>query len=496
MRLDPPLRALAAAVLALGALASCTSGTGAPSSAPVRAVASTGILADLVSQVGGDRVATDTIVPTGGDPHSYEPTPDDARKVAGADVLVSNGLLLEERSVTKLVDSNAAADAVRVALAEQAQRHGGHLRPLTEDPGLELLWLGLAAPGTGSGEVRIRVTGVRGPGRFAVYLTDALGTPQIHVDSGDGLTERDALTLPVGAHTHVNWAFGAPGRYQVSLRGELPAGPGPEATVTFAVADPAGAGPVLATGHADIAVDAATGRLFLRTDGPGRLTPDQTVLSVPEAARTTVPTQARYRFLGAAGAPLWVLPQAVIGKHVHGETDPHLWQSVTNARAYVRAIEQALGRTDPAGRAHYRANAARYLAELDRLGRYTAARLATIPAANRRLVTTHDAFGYLAAEHGLRVVGFVVPTPGQEPSGRQVAELAATIRRLRIPAVFVEPNLAGRADVLRRVAADQRVRVCVLYGDALDQRVTTYLQLMRHNADQLADCLKTTEEQR
>uniref|UniRef100_UPI0035D505E9 metal ABC transporter solute-binding protein, Zn/Mn family n=1 Tax=Polymorphospora lycopeni TaxID=3140240 RepID=UPI0035D505E9 len=70
-----------------------------------------------------------------------------------------------------------------------------------------------------------------------------------------------------------------------------------------------------------------------------------------------------------------------------------------------------------------------------------------------------------------------------------MTKLTETIRDLRVPAVFVEPQLAARAGVLKRVAADQGVRVCRIYGDAFDHDTTSYVAMMRHNADELLRCL-------
>jgi ABC-type Zn uptake system ZnuABC Zn-binding protein ZnuA len=115
--------------------------------------------------------------------------------------------------------------------------------------------------------------------------------------------------------------------------------------------------------------------------------------------------------------------------------------------------------------------------------------LAKIPADRRQLITTHDAFGYLASAYGMKVAGFVVPNPAQEPSVDQVRKLSETIRNLKVPAVFTEPNLAQRASVLTQVARDRGVRVCSIYGDSFDQQARSYVAMMRHNADELLLCL-------
>lgn len=216
---------------------------------------------------------------------------------------------------------------------------------------------------------------------------------------------------------------------------------------------------------------------------------DEVVIDVPAKALTEIPGDPELRFLGRPGERIHQLPQAVLGKHVHGEIDPHLWQDVGNAMAYVKLIRDKLTERDPAGAAVYRASADAYLARLERLDRHVRRTIAAIPAARRHLVTTHDAFAYLAHAYGLEIAGFVTSSPATEPSLAQRRKLTETVRSLRVPAVFLEPNLAARSATLTEVAAEQHVRVCPIYGDAFDGRVRTYEQMMRFNADSLKECL-------
>lgn len=511
----------AAALAACLAAAGCSGHAGlrdeaGDTGAAVRVVTTTEILADLVRNVGGDRVAVDTIVPPGGDPHSYEPTPADATRVSEADVTFTNHLLLEEHALIQTIDANAPEGAPNVSLAEAAEAYGANVIPLVEDVGLDVIWLGLRVRGDGealgatrSSEVRLAMTGLEGPGDLAVYLTEALGRPDVYFDSGDGVDAGDATTLPPAAHTHLNWAFTEPGVYELTLAGALDTGDGEprpvgEATFRFAVGiDPhtVEVGPgrrILDAGHTDLTVDLDRGELYAYADpevgtDQEAVPADQVVIDVPNRAVETVPDDPAFAFLGRPGARVHQLPQAVLGRHVHGEIDPHLWQDVANARAYVQLIRDTLVEADPDAAATYEDGAAAYLDELDELDRYVAGTLARIPEHRRQLVTTHDAFGYLAEAYDMTVAGFVVPNPAQEPSAQQVARLTETIRNLQVPAVFIEPNLAERASVLRQVADDQDVDVCTIYGDAFDEHVTGYVGMMRHNADELLRCLGTPE---
>lgn len=498
-----------ASVLGAVLLLGCST-AGGSGSTRLKVVTTTEILADLARNVGGDRVEVSSIVPPGGDPHSYEPTPKDAARVAEADVTFTNHLLLEEQSLIKTIDANARTKDLNISLAEASETYGAHVIPLVENIGLDVLWLGLRVRGEGAqrgatrtSDVRLSATKLDGPGNLVVYLTESLGQPKVYFNSADGLgAATDSTSLPPAAHTHVNWAFTKPGTYRLTLNAALDKGDGNptplgESTFTFAVGiDPhtvAGT-TVLDKGHTDLTVDLDSGRLYTFNDTKGgaqqtEIAAEQAVIDVPNRALVSVPDDPRFAFLGQPGSQIHQLPQAVLGKHVHGEIDPHLWQDVKNVKAYAQLIRDGLKRADPDGAATYDQNTRDYNRKLDELDAYVAERIGRIPATNRQLITTHDAFGYLADAYGMTVAGFVVPNPAQEPSVQDIRKLTETIRNLRVPAVFMEPNLVQRASVLTQVAKDQNVQVCMLYGDAFDDKATTYLDMMRHNADELLKCL-------
>jgi zinc/manganese transport system substrate-binding protein len=175
----------------------------------------------------------------------------------------------------------------------------------------------------------------------------------------------------------------------------------------------------------------------------------------------------------------------------HGDADPHAWQSVANAKIYVANIRDALSLADPAGKGGYEANAAAYLASLDALEAEVKAAIDKIPSDRRRIITTHDAFGYFAAAYG---VAFIAPqgvSTEAEVSAKDVARIITQIRKQKIPAVFLENVTDER--LLRRIGAESGARIGgTLYSDALtDERGTapTYLDMMRHNVKQLAAAL-------
>ena len=193
---------------------------------------------------------------------------------------------------------------------------------------------------------------------------------------------------------------------------------------------------------------------------------------------------------GVAILPGGEEPGSGEGEEEHAEEgDPHLWMAPGNAIEYARVVRDVLIRVDAEGSSVYEANYEAYVVELKEIEDYVQGKVDGIPSERRKLVTTHDAFGYFAQAFGLEVVGIVAPSPGQEPSPEDVADLARAIRDQAVPAVFVEPQISSEGDVLRQAADDAGVEICTLYSDSLDDRVTNYVDLMRFNADELERCL-------
>lgn len=258
--------------------------------------------------------------------------------------------------------------------------------------------------------------------------------------------------------------------------------PGGSASPTGSAPSPTPSDGASAPSQSDVVVAGAA-----HVPGHIALDPQRVVVDVP--TRTLAQVPQGYGFVGRAGTQAYILPQAVLGKHVHGEIDPHLWHDVHNAAAYVKVICAKLKQVDPAGASVYEANAARYLNQLAQLDTQVKSTLDTISEANRQLVTTNDAYAYLANAYGLKVAGFVAPNPASEPSLADRRKLAATIKDLHIKAVFLEPNLARTRSTLKVVASEAGVKVCPLYGDTLDNQAPTYQAMMRFNANSLARCL-------
>jgi zinc/manganese transport system substrate-binding protein len=188
-----------------------------------------------------------------------------------------------------------------------------------------------------------------------------------------------------------------------------------------------------------------------------------------------------------------VKPRKAAGDHDHGHTagDPHAWQSVANVKLYVGNIRDALMAADPAGKAAYESNAAAYLAKLDVLDRELRAEVARIPAGRRRIITTHDAFGYFKDAYGLDFIAPQGVSTESEVSARDVAKIIAQVKKQKIPAVFLENVSDPR--LLQRIADETGAKIGgTLYSDALtDDKgdAPTYVDMMRHNIRTLSAAL-------
>jgi zinc/manganese transport system substrate-binding protein/manganese/iron transport system substrate-binding protein len=171
-----------------------------------------------------------------------------------------------------------------------------------------------------------------------------------------------------------------------------------------------------------------------------------------------------------------------------------MWWNPTNTIAYVRKIQAALEKTDPAGTNLYKTNADRYARELANLDAWAKTQVAQIPKANRKLVTNHDALGYFAARYGFKVIGNVIPSLGteREPSAKETASLVKAIRREKVKAIFTENTVSAR--LAETVARETGAKIAPpLYTDALGAPGSsgdTFLKAFRYNVTTIVNALR------
>lgn len=175
------------------------------------------------------------------------------------------------------------------------------------------------------------------------------------------------------------------------------------------------------------------------------------------------------------------------GGHVE---DPHWWHSVANVQRATKVVRDELSKLRPMQRAAFEKNAESYLASLTALQKWVRTKVSELPRNQRKLVTSHDAFGYFAKENGFAVFPVEGVSSAEQPSTKKVAELISLIKEQRVKAIFAE-NIEN-PKVLREITRETGARLGgELYADGLgDGPASTYSGMMKHNVSTIVDALK------
>jgi zinc/manganese transport system substrate-binding protein len=199
------------------------------------------------------------------------------------------------------------------------------------------------------------------------------------------------------------------------------------------------------------------------------------------------------RLLQSSGskAPIITATKGVAALKSGSDSDPHAWQAVANAKVYVANIRDALASADPAGAEVFRDRAERYLTELDALDREVREAIGKIPSERRKVISTHDAFGYFAAAYGIAFIAPLGVSTETEPSARDIAAIIGQVRAAKIPAVFLENISDDR--LVGRIAAETGAAIGgTLFSDSLTGEkgdAPTYIAMVRHNIRALTSAL-------
>ena len=413
-----------------GATAVATQGSGER----LQVVASTGILADLASRVGGDDAEVSAVIPPGADVHSFSPSPDAARRIAEADVVIVNGYNLEE-STLDVILGNRASDAVLVVAALGISAlEGGHDH---HDHGHEDEHGHADEDGDD-------------------HAHEDEDDDHAHEDEDDHADEDEDDHADEDGDDHAH-----------------------EDEDDHADEDGDDHAHEDGDDHAD-----EDGDDHADEDGDDHAHEDEDDHADEDGddhADEDGDDHAHEDEDDHAG-------EAVGDDLARASGDPHMWLSVPHAMVHVRNIANALAAADPANAAAYREREEAYLAELQAVDEEVRAAIASIPREQRVLVVFHDAFQYFTVEYGLELAAAVLPgSPSQQASAGEVAEIVDLVRELGVPAVYREPQFA--ADALEAIAEATGARVLTLYSGALTDEVGDYASLMRANARALADGL-------
>lgn len=179
------------------------------------------------------------------------------------------------------------------------------------------------------------------------------------------------------------------------------------------------------------------------------------------------------------------------GHHHHDGKDPHAWQSLKNGLTYVKNIADGFCKADAAGCDAYRRNAEAYSAEITALDKQVRQNLGQIAKAKRKVITSHDAFGYFGAAYGIEFLAPQGVSTESEASAADVAKLIRQIRKEKVTALFVE-NISDPR-LIEQIGRETSVKPGgALYSDALsakDGPAATYLDMFKHNVDLLTQSM-------
>jgi zinc/manganese transport system substrate-binding protein len=169
-------------------------------------------------------------------------------------------------------------------------------------------------------------------------------------------------------------------------------------------------------------------------------------------------------------------------------TDPHAWQSLANGKIYAANIRDALIAADPAGKAIYEENAKKFIDGMTAMEANVKAAVDKMPPERRKIITTHDAFGYFGEAYGMEFIAPEGVSTESEASAQDVAKIITQIKKEHIPAVFLENVTDSR--LLDEIASETGAKIGgTLYSDALsppDGPAATYLDMFRNNIDTLS----------
>lgn len=174
--------------------------------------------------------------------------------------------------------------------------------------------------------------------------------------------------------------------------------------------------------------------------------------------------------------------------HDHGAYDPHLWLDPTYGLRYVEKIRDALVALDPAGRAIYTQNAARYIQRIRQVDAEVQRCLSAIPQARRKLVSQHESLSYFNRYYRLKSLGSIADFVGQERGPASLARLAQVMKKEGVRVIFVEPQFSQSQ--ARSLAEATGARIVRIYSDAFDRMVDSYLELIQANGQAICTAFK------
>lgn len=434
----------------------------APSAAlpAIRVLATQSFLADIAQNVAGDRLTVEALIPLGVDPHIFEPTPADVRKVADSNVLIVNGAGFEEFLARLLENAGGERTVIEASkgLTSRTAREG-EVAVMSPEELADALCVEAASLIPEAKEI------TAGADRTSAV------EPGMHKEEDHA---HDHEHQHGGKLWQVALTRQADGTYAGFLKWEAEGG--------------------------EIAIATSGGALAVTSVDSGKAVEAEETLTLACSGLTQamiMDVEKGEYLLALSGfrepkANLMITMPG--GHHHHDEGDPHFWLDPTKVVTYVTNIRDGLISADPAGAETYRANADRYIAQLNELDRFIASEVAKIPEANRKLVTNHESFGYFADRYGFRIIGTIVPavSTGASPSAQQLARLTDRVREAGVKVIFLETG--ANPQLAEQLARETGIKVVSdLYTHSLsdaDGPAPTYLDMMRYNVKRIVEALQ------
>lgn len=175
-------------------------------------------------------------------------------------------------------------------------------------------------------------------------------------------------------------------------------------------------------------------------------------------------------------------------EHSHGDKDPHVWQDPVLMQKYAENIANALISVDSASSDYYKKRLANYQKQLKELDDWATKEISVIPVAKRKVLTAHDAFGYLGERYQIRFIAPQGVSEDSEPSAKQIANIIRQVKQENIRAVFME-NISNPR-LMRQLSRETGVDISgKLYSDALPES-GSYIKMMQHNISELVKAMK------
>jgi len=407
-------------------------------------LATTTFIADIAQNVAGDRLKVNALLPIGVDPHAFEPTPSDVKKVADAQVLITNGSGFEE-------------------FLDKILKNAGGARALIE-----------ASAGLTSRKPKEGEQPEMSDAELAEAICAGIGSEKPQAASS-GKAANTATALPAEE-----------GVFDVTLT--------KQADGTFA-----GFVKFKAHDQGDNHISIAAGKVVISTVKDNKKIEIEKSVALKcggLAQGNIVELEHEVEYaLALTGfktdkARLAIGP---VGGHQHAG-DPHFWFDPNHVVKYVENIRDGLSQADPAGASIYAANATAYGAKLKELDQSIANQVKVIPTEQRLLVTDHDTFGYFADRYGFRVVGMIVPSisTGASPSAQQVARLVQQIKATQAKAIFIEASM--NPQLAQQIAKEAGIKVATgLQSHSITEAngpAPTYIEMMKYNVKLIVDALK------